>query len=277
VGLAAPLLTAPPEASAVGRKIDRPDRQGLWLRLQDGTVLGIAILLVLPPLVAVVIAGKSLLGGIDPQVPRALATSLIVGLLAAALSLAAALLLSRSRGAMSIRGLHHSARLMGAAPLLALATPPLALAAGLYMIARALGVAGFVAVPALILVNAMMALPFAHRLVDPPMALAQARYGRLAESLGMTGWARLRLIEWPLLGPSATAAFAFAMALSLGDLGAIALFGSQGLVTLPSLLYAKLGSYRISEADGIAALLAGLVLVLFLAADALGRRHADHQ
>jgi thiamine transport system permease protein len=203
-----------------------------------------------------------------------LATSLAVAIAAATLALGAALLLSRSRATLGASGWARTARLMASAPLLTLAIPPLAFAAGLYVIARAFGAADLIATPALILVNAMMALPFVHRLVDPPMALAQDRYGRLAESLGMRGWTRLRLIEWPLLAPSATAAFAFAMALSLGDLGVVALFGSEGLVTLPSLLYAKLGSYRIEEADGIAALLAGLVLVLFLVADRLGGRHA---
>jgi thiamine transport system permease protein len=65
------------------------------------------------------------------------------------------------------------------------------------------------------------------------------------------------------------------MALSLGDLGVVALFGSQSLVTLPALLYARLGAYRMEEAEGIAALLAGLVLALFLVADHLGKPHAD--
>ena len=54
---------------------------------------------------------------------------------------------------------------------------------------------------------------------------------------------------------SAGAAFAYAMALSLGDLGVVTLFGSDALVTLPALLYEKLGAYRVGEADGVAALL----------------------
>jgi thiamine transport system permease protein len=274
VAIAAPLLVTTPETAAVGRRIERPDRQGWGLRLLDGAGLILALLLIVPPLLAVVWAGKALFAGVDPQVPRALATSLAVAFTAATLSLGAALLLSRSRATLGAGDWPRTARLMASSPLLTLAIPPLAFAAGLYVIARSLGMADLIATPALVLVNAMMALPFVHRLVDPPMALAQDRYGRLAQSLGMGGWTRLRLIEWPLLAPSATAAFAFAMALSLGDLGVVALFGSQGLVTLPSLLYAKLGSYRIEEADGIAALLAGLVLVLFLVADRLGGRHA---
>jgi len=274
VGLASPLLSAPLEAGAVGRPIPRPDRHVWWLKVQDILSLILAVLLVLPPVLAIAWAGRGLLAVLDPQIPHALITSLWIAFLAAFLSVAAALLLSRSRAAMVTGGLYRSARLMGAAPLVTLATPPLAFAAGLYVIARAMGAADVIAVPALVLVNAMMALPFVHRLIDPAIATANARYGRLAQSLSMSGWARLRFVEWPLLASPATAAFAFAMALSLGDLGVVALFGSQGLVTLPALLYSKLGSYRIEEANGIAALLAGLVLVLFLFADAVGRQHA---
>jgi thiamine transport system permease protein len=56
------------------------------------------------------------------------------------------------------------------------------------------------------------------------------------------------------LGLAATMAFV----LSLGDLTAITLFGSQDLVTLPALIYAQMGSYRIDAAAGSA-----LVLALF--------------
>ena len=67
------------------------------------------------------------------------------------------------------------------------------------------------------------------------------------------------------------AGFAFAMALSLGDLGVIALFGSESVQTLPYLLLARMGSYRTDDAAGIALLLAILCLTLIFLADRLGR------
>ena len=85
-----------------------------------------------------------------------------------------------------------------------------------------------------------------------------ARTARLSLSLGLTGWHRLRIVDWPGLQRPLTIAFAFAMALSLGDLGAIALFGGNGTVTLPYLLLQRMGSYRTSDAAGLALLL-GLV------------------
>jgi thiamine transport system permease protein len=58
------------------------------------------------------------------------------------------------------------------------------------------------------------------------------------------------------------------MALSLGDLGAVALFGSGDLLTLPWLVYSRLGSYRTNDADGYALLLGLLCLALTIAGTA---------
>jgi thiamine transport system permease protein len=54
------------------------------------------------------------------------------------------------------------------------------------------------------------------------------------------------------------------MALSLGDLGAVALFGSENISTLPALIYAQMGSYRSTDADGLALLLGIVCLALAL-------------
>ena len=80
-----------------------------------------------------------------------------------------------------------------------------------------------------------------------------------AASLGISGWNRLRLVDWPSLRRPLATGFAFAMALSLGDLGVIALFGSDAVQTLPYLLLARMGSYRTADAAGLALLL-GLAL-----------------
>jgi thiamine transport system permease protein len=274
VTMAAPFLARPPEAAGSGLAMLRPDRGSLALRILDGAVLLGSALLILPPLAAVAWSGRAIPGIFDAGIARALATSVLIALPAAALALCVSLALTRARLALHERGLRRTASLVGVAPLLTIATPPLAFAAGLFVVAREAGDPAAIAVPTLVLVNAMMALPFVHRLLDPPLTLAHERYGRLGRSLGISGMARLRLIEWPLVGTSAGAAFAYALALSLGDLGVVTLFGSEGLVTLPALLYERLGAYRIGEAEGVAALLAGLVLVFFLTADRLGSAHA---
>jgi thiamine transport system permease protein len=274
VTLAAPFLARPPEAAGSGLAMLRPDRGSLALRILDGAVLAASALLILPPLIAVAWSGRAIPAIFNAAMARALMTSVLVALPAATFSLCLSFALTRARLALRERGLTGTAALVGVAPLLTIATPPLAFASGLFVVAREVGDPAAIAVPTLVLVNAMMALPFVHRLLDPPLTLAHERYGRLGRSLGIRGVARLRLVEWPLVGASAGAAFAYALALSLGDLGVVTLFGSEGLVTLPALLYERLGAYRIGEAEGVAALLAGLVLVFFLMADRLASAHA---
>ena len=78
-------------------------------------------------------------------------------------------------------------------------------------------------------------------------------------------------------GPLLTA-FSFATALSLGDLGAVALFGSDGFITLPSLLYASLGSYRSTDAAGLSLILGLICFLLTLPSVRLeGTVHGDHR
>jgi thiamine transport system permease protein len=120
-------------------------------------------------------------------------------------------------------------------------------------------------------VNAVMAMPFAMRAIRPAYDAASARNEKLCLGLGIAGWSRLRLVDWPSLRRPAATGFAFAMALSLGDLGVIALFGSDRVKTLPYLLLERMGSYRTADAAGLALFLGLLCLVLMYLAARFGR------
>jgi len=61
-------------------------------------------------------------------------------------------------------------------------------------------------------------------------------------------------------------------ALSMGDLGVIALFGSNQFQTLPWLLYQTMIRYRADEAAAMALVLLLLGIGLFAAFDLLSRR-----
>ena len=80
---------------------------------------------------------------------------------------------------------------------------------------------------------------------------------------------RFRLIDWPVLGRPAGLA-ALAMAMSLGDLGIITLFGSEDFLTLPYLLQ-RMGTYRTTDAAGLALILGGLCLALIWTAEWMAR------
>jgi thiamine transport system permease protein len=193
-------------------------------------------------------------------------TSLLIAIPAALLSLALALGL-----AAAVRGLRTAGRPRIAAAMslpsgLVLAVPPVAISAGLFVVLRTVADPFALAVPLIALVNALMVLPFVLRQIEPPLILSAERYGRLAMSLGVRGFARLRFVDWPLLRRPLAAALAVATALSLGDLGVAAFFGTGNILTLPLLLYQRMGSYRSAESASVALLLAALVLALFLAA-----------
>src|SRR5690606_23201274 len=116
-------------------------------------------------------------------------------------------------------------------------------------------------------INAVMAMPFVLRAIRPAWDSAAARHEKLCASLGINGWTRLRLIDWPSIRRAAFTALAFAMALLLGDLGVSALFGSHSVYALPSLLFERMGSYRTADAAGIALFLGIVCLSLMMLVD----------
>jgi thiamine transport system permease protein len=173
-------------------------------------------------------------------------------------------------------GLHGLALALDASSSLILLVPPIVLATGWFLALRPLGDPSRFAAVLIIVINALMALPFVIRVIEPAYTVHVSRTGRLAASLGLDGIARLRMVDWPGLRKPLFTALSFAMALSLGDLGAVALFGSDSLMTLPWLVYSKLGSYRTNDADGYALIL-GLVCLLLTIAGTAGQGAPDDE
>ncbi|MGL5362019.1 MAG: thiamine/thiamine pyrophosphate ABC transporter permease ThiP [Bosea sp. (in: a-proteobacteria)] len=249
----------------VGRQMLRPDAAFLRLRLFDAATILLVILFVAPPLLSVLdgvsalpmLLGGEALIGLRNSVLLALAAGALATLLALLLALAARPLISGQQSGWRMR-------LPELVTFALLGLPPMAFVAGLYVLLRGSAppeMLGIVLVP---LVNALMALPFAWRLLAPAVQASQERHGRLAASLGLTGIARLRLVDAAALRAPALAAFALGAALSFGDYGVISLFGGGDLVTLPSLLAERLGSYRMQEAAAYALpLVAGAALLAY--------------
>ena len=266
VVLIGPLLlfaARPAEAGSFGTVLPRPDAAHPATRAADTAVLAVAALLVVPPVAATVVAGVLRLETLaDAAVLRATLTSFAIALPAGALAVLLALAIAAASRSLRQTGHHHGATLFGASGTLVLAVPPIALSAGLFVALRPLADPFALALPLIVTVNALMALPFALRQVEPPLAVSAERYGRLADSLGIAGTARLRIVDWPLLGGPLRTGFVVAVALSLGDLGVAAFFGSGTILTLPLLLSQRLGAYRTDDAASLALLLAVLVLGL---------------
>nr|WP_316656863.1 thiamine/thiamine pyrophosphate ABC transporter permease [uncultured Gellertiella sp.] len=264
-----------PLGTSAGMRAQRPGGLSLLPRLIDALLLLSGSLFVLLPLAAVLLGGlradmAKLLG--DAIVWRALATSLALALPSGLLAVLLAWLILEAR--LAISGLRTPGpvlwaygRSLPALASLILLLPPTVLGTGWFLLigpARLEPLAPLVVVA----INGLMALPFVLRVLDPVLSTHRARTGRLAASLGIAGFNRLRRIDMPALGKPLLMALSFGMALSLGDLGAVALFGSDSLITLPWLLYSRMGSYRTADAAGLALLLALLCLALSVAGTA---------
>ncbi|MBZ5760728.1 MULTISPECIES: thiamine/thiamine pyrophosphate ABC transporter permease ThiP [Rhizobium] len=271
------LLPAPDDPGpATGRAPRRLDGRQRLARLSDGAVIATVALFIGLPLVSVAVAGmEANLGRLasQPVFLQALLTSLAIALSAGLLAVILSLAIVRARYAISsvrkgTTGLRAFSATLGAASSLVLLAPPIVLATGWFMALRPFGDPTRFAAILIVCINMLMALPFVIRVVEPAFAIHTARTGRLAASLGLTGFSRLRHVDWPGLRKPLFTALSFAMALSLGDLGAVALFGSGNIVTLPWLVYSRLGSYRTNDADGYALLLGLLCLALTVAGTA---------
>lgn len=225
-----------------------------WLKVTQRTVILLAVLGLLTPLVAILWDGLAL-GALlqQPRFWRATATSLGIGGASAMLTLCLALLIAMARTAAR----RQVPRALLAAPAyLYLALPAVTLSLGFFLAARRLGLPPQSAGPyVLVLANALMALPFALSTLGPAFDMVEARYGRLARSLALGSFTRLKKIELPVMGREIGLVLAMGFCFSLGDLGVIALFGTEDFSTLPWLMVRALGAYRTNDAAAIGALL----------------------
>jgi len=253
----------------------RPRRAfSAWRRTADAGVIAVATLFVVAPLAAMAHRGLGAdLVGLAGQnsVQRAIATSLGLGAVAGLLAVVLAWALAAARRTLSDRG-NPAEAWFDRGAMLILVVPTTALAAGWYLVLGPFVAPPRLAAPVVVAINAMMALPFALSVLRPAHDAARDRHDRLCAALGIVGLARLRIVDWPVLRRPLASAFAFATALSLGDLGVIALFGSDRVSTLPWLALQRMASYRTEDAAGIAFVLGLACLALMLSSDRLAAR-----
>jgi thiamine transport system permease protein len=239
----------------------RPDSRTRHGMIPDAAMIVAAAVFVLLPLAGVIIDGMAAdyrrLSG-EPLLWRAAAWSLGIGTSAACLATLTAAVLARAivrSGGKGAQGL----RMIGN---LVLLFPPIILAAGWFLLVhRHLDPIRF-SPYAVILINALMALPFALAMMEPGFRASFQMHDRLADSLGMRGARRFVLVEWPVLRSSLALAFLIAFLAALGEFGVIAFFGNQDLLTLPLFLYQRIGSYRFNDAAGIAFVLLVLCVAI---------------
>lgn len=255
------------------------DPQDSWRsRLTDGLLIALALLLMLPPLLAVIA------GGLQGDIPRVLAqpilwdalwTSLRIALGAGLLCVTLTLMLLWSGRELHLRQRRLAAQSLELSGMLILAMPSIVLATGFFLLLNnAVGLPES-ADAIVIFTNALMAVPYAQNVLDNPMRDIALRYGPLCQSLDIQGVNRLKIIELKALKKPIAQAMAFASVLSIGDFGVVALFGNDNFRTLPYYLYQQIGAYRSDDGAVTALLLLLLCFALFTVIEKLAGRHAN--
>ena len=265
-----------PISASTGRSATPRWADAAWARRLQWLVLGLAVLGFALPLLAI------LVNGIGPGIVdvaarasfwKALGTSLVLGSASAVLTLGLALVIGMARAATD-RPLVRTG--VGAPAYAYLAVPAVVLSLGFFLLVRNLGIAPGTAAPLVVLLaNGLLSLPFALATLAPPLDAIALSRGKLIRSLGLSGWRQFRDIEWPLIGREAGVVLALAFCFSLGDLGVIALFGTEDFATLPLLMYRALGAYRSNDAAAIAALMLVLTIAAFVLLPKLFARLTD--
>ena len=234
--------------AGLDRVLRRWDGETPLARCIDLAWIGFAALFLILPLSAVVVSGLSGLVLLGASVWVAALTSVLVAglstvlLLSLALPMAAAVALGRSTLIIVI-----------------------------YPVADPFELA----LPVTALVNAVMALPFALRILVPRAREVMLRYGRLSLSLDMAGTPFLWRVFLPRMRAQIGFAAGLAAALSMGDLGVITLFADPEVATLPLQVYRLMGAYQMEAAAGAALVLLILSMGAFWILDRGGRWHAE--
>ena len=264
------LWLVPPVGMGGGldRALRRWDARGGGQRTLDAAAITLAALFLLLPLGAVVFRGLPGVAELPPSVWQAAVNSLLVAGLSVVVLMLLALpmagwIATRRRGGVEAVGL------MG------LAASPLMIGTGWFILINPVLDPALLSLPVTALVNALMALPFVLRILVPRLRDTLRDFGPLAQTLRMEGRALWRDLVLPRLRPQLGFAAGLTGALSVGDLGVIALFADQERATLPLQMYRLMGAYRMEAAAGAALLLLVLALAVFVLFDKWGRWHAD--
>jgi thiamine transport system permease protein len=238
-------------------------------------IIGIFTLFFVSPLVVIFIDG---IGAdfikifAEPLFVKAFVTSVSLAAISSVLTVIVALLLSNTRKNFTLKTRLSTKpfskvfdALVAFSGNIYLAIPSLVMGLGFFLMSQKYDGSTFAwSAAALLTANVLMSLPFALAVLTPAMHKTAQRYDKLSFSLGLSGFKRWKYVEYPYLKSSLAYVFALAFCFSLGDLGIIALFGSDDFMTLPWYLYQLMGSYRTTDAAGVALVLLVLVLCVFV-------------
>jgi thiamine transport system permease protein len=262
-------------AASIAWKITKPDmlsggmdrviqRWNLPAPGWDAFAISAAAFFLLLPLCMIAIRGVPGLLDMPPSIWKAAFRSIMVATISASLciTLSLALALWQSR----------FVSIIGALPL---AASGLVVGTGAFVVIHPFINPAKLALVVTALVNATLALPFVLRSIGPAVDGVQRDFGRLGATLGLGSIAWLRIVMLPRIRRPLGFGAGLAAALSMGDLGVIALFAGQAKETLPLAMFRLMGAYQMQAAAAAGLLLLVLSLAMFWICDQGGRANAE--
>ncbi len=239
-----------------------------WRRRADTVAIAGSALFLLAPLVAIALAGLPGLWQLPDTVWPAALRSVCIAVVSSVVAMIAALTLAQAAA-------RHRNGWFDLAAMLPLSASSLVLGTGMFLAIRPFASPENLSVAVTILVNTTLSLPFLYRLLLPEARQLQADYARLTQSLGLTWVTRLRFVTLPRLARPLGFGAGLAAALSMGDLGVIALFAGDRGATLPLIVQRLMGAYRMQDAAAAGLVLVVVSFALFWAFDRIGQHYAD--
>lgn len=153
--------------------------------------------------------------------------------------------------------------------------PPVLLGTGLFLSLRNYFNIQEIAPIIIITINCLTTIPFVLRILGPEYLRVAKLHHKLFISYNIYGLLRFYKYEYPHIKQTIGIALAVSIALSIGDLGVISLFGSTEIKTLPLYIYQCLGSYRMDDAAAGIATLMSITLIIIYSIEYLFRNIND--
>lgn len=150
--------------------------------------------------------------------------------------------------------------------------PAIVIATGLFILLIDYSLNHWVMLGLIVIMNALVTLPFAYKVIRQPAYQTFWRYKKLMYSLDLNLWQTLNIVMIPLLKKPLLLALSFSWVLALGDLGIVVLFGTQDLNTLPLLIYRRLGAFQLQEGAVTAIFLLLITMIIYYVQE---RWHAE--
>ena len=255
-----------------------PSRSNLLKILDIICVLFLFSLLILPILA---LFFKGLTGDLfivlaEPVFWQALQNSLTIALTTACCVSFLAMMLAETRYQLGLinsptRWQIVARLLLESSVMITLVIPSIVMGTAMFILLRSYADIFAIAPYLVLTANILMGLPVSYRLISGKWVLARQQDQHLRLAYGMNRRTSLRFLIMPVMGRDIGLIFGMVAAMSMGDLGVIALFSSSDFKTLPWLLYEQAGRYRTDEASATAVLLMGVTIMVFILGSLTGR------